>query len=182
MKTSRMKAWLLLPILAVILAVGYIAAGPFVAIHGIREAIREQDASELSRHIDYVALRSSFKQQLDDYLVRRAGPEAQSSLTGAVTLRMASGATGLLVDVLATPAGLAAILEGRNVWHRASSLRDSDAGVPQLPPDPLEGAKYAFESSSRFTATVINGDGQPVVFVLTRTGLRWKITDVSLPL
>ena len=50
------------------------------------------------------------------------------------------------------------------------------------PPDPLRDASYRFESPSRFTATVRNADGDPVVFVLTRDGLRWKLTDIQLPL
>ena len=33
-----------------------------------------------------------------------------------------------------------------------------------------------------FTATVQDGDGDPIVFVITRQGLRWRLTDIRLPL
>lgn len=170
-------------LVAVLLAIAAaLAAGPFLTINAIRTAVQEQDAAELSEHIDFPALRTSFRQQLDDYLARRAGPEMQGSLFGAMGLRMASSAAGGLVDAMASPAGLAAVLEGRGFLHRIGSFGENDrAGPPLPPPDPLKDAKYAFESPSRFTATILNRDAQPVVFVLTREGLRWKVTDVRLP-
>jgi Protein of unknown function (DUF2939) len=178
-----MKKWLVLALLIFALLAGYIAAGPFITVKAIRAAVREENAAELSKHIDFPALRSSFKLQLDDYLVRSAGTEMQSSMLGSVALRMASGATGGLVDTMATPAGLAAVLEGRGFWHRVDDMRrGDDAYAPTPPRDPLEGAKYRFESPSRFTATVSNADGDPVVVVLTREGLHWKVSDVQLPL
>jgi hypothetical protein len=179
----RMKKWLALIVLALVLVAGWIAAGPFITINAIRSAVKEQDAAALSRQIDFPALRTSLKQQIDDYVVRRAGQDVQSSLFGSIALQLASGATDGIVDAMATPAGLAAVMEGRNFWHRLSGQRSSSDAYATAPPrDPLEGAKYRFESPSRFTATLTNADGDPVVFVLTRDGFTWKVTDVRLPL
>lgn len=170
-------------ILVAALLLGYVIAGPYLTVRAIREAVKEQDTAALSEHVDFPALRSSLKLQLDDYLVRRAGADAQSSLLGSIVLRVASGATGGVVDAMATPVGLGAMLEGRNLWHRVNGSRNgADSYAPGPPRDPLQEAKYRFESPSRFTATVHDRDGDPVVFVLTRKGLRWKISDVRLPL
>ena len=178
-----MKKLLALLIVVAVLVAGGIAAGPFLAIKGIRSAVQEQDAAKLSEYVDFPAIRSGLKQQLDDYVVRRAGADMQSSLLGSIALRLASGATDGIVDVMATPAGLAAVMEGRNFWHRLNGDRVSTDSYATAPPrDPLEGAKYRFESPSRFTATLANADGAPVVFVLTRSGFSWKVTDVRLPL
>jgi len=178
-----MKKLIALAVVVLVLLAGWIAAGPFIAIHGIREAIREQDAARLSEYIDFPALRTSLKQQVDDYVVRRAGADAQSSLLGSVALRLASGATDGIIDAMATPAGLAAVMEGRNFWDRLNGARSEGDSYATAPPrDPLEDAKYRFESPSRFTATLANADGDPVVFVLTRDGFSWRITDVRLPL
>ncbi|GAB3384240.1 DUF2939 domain-containing protein [Lysobacter fragariae] len=180
---ATMKKWLILAGVLLLLLVGYIGAGPFLTIHAIRTAVKEQDSAALSRQVDFPALRASFKLQLDNYLVRRAGPEVQSSLLGSIALRMASGASSGLVDVAATPAGLAALMEGRNFWHRLDGRRHSDdLNIPAPPRDPLEGAEYRFESPSRFTATVHNASGDPVIFVLTRQGLSWRVSDVRLPM
>lgn len=175
------KKWLAL-IVVLVLALGWLAAGPFIAINGIRNAVQAQDAAKLSEYVDFPAVRSSLKQQVDDYVVRSAGADVQSNLLGAIALRLASGATDGIVDAMATPAGLAAVMEGRNFWHRLSGRRSGDGAYASAPPrDPLEGAKYRYESLSRFTATVNNADGDPVAFVLSRQGVRWKVTEVRLP-
>lgn len=178
-----MKKWLALVIVVLVLAAGWIAAGPFLAINAIRQAVKAQDAAALSEYIDFPAVRTSLKQQVDDYMVRRAGADMQSSLLGSVALQLASDATDGIVDMMATPAGLAAVMEGRNFWHRLSGQRSGEDAHATAPArDPLEGAKYRYESPSRFTATLDNADGDPVVFVLTRDGLAWKVTEVRLPL
>ncbi len=177
-----MKKWLVLVAVVLALMLGWLAAGPFLAINGIRTAVREQNAAKLSGHIDFPAVRTSLKQQFDDYLARRAGAEAQSSLLGAIGLQLASGASDGIVDALATPAGLAAIMEGRSLWKRLGGRRVAqDSGNAGAPPDPFENATYRYESLSRFTVTVPNADGDPVVFTLTRQGLAWKVTEVRVP-
>ncbi|QSX77442.1 DUF2939 domain-containing protein [Agrilutibacter solisilvae] len=178
-----MNKWIAIVGLVLLALLAWVGAGPFMTINDIRQAIQAQDAAAISRHVDFPAIRQSLKAQVEDYVVRRAGPEAQSSLLGSIALRMASGATGGLVDAAATPAGLAALLEGRNFWHRLDGSRSGqDAITPEPPHDPLAGAHYRFESPSRFTATVMNADGDPVIFVLTRQGFTWKVTDVRLPM
>lgn len=178
-----MKKWIALVVLVLALLIGFAAAGPFVAVNAIRDAVRTQDTAKLARHVDFASLRASLKAQLDDYVVRRAGPELQSNIFGAIALRIASGIAAGSVDAMVTPAGLGAMLGGRNLWHRVSGAGvggDSYRHAP--PPDPLKDPDYGFESPSRFTATVRDENGQPVVFVLTRDGFRWKLSDVRLRL
>lgn len=179
-----MKKLLLVAVLAFAAMIAWIAAGPFRTMDAIGRAVERNDTAELSRHVDFPAVRESLRAQLDDYLVRRAGVEAQASPLGAIALRIAGAASGGIVEALATPAGIGLALQGRDVWHRVSgggiSQADTYAHVP--PEDLLADASYRFESPSRFTATVPNRDGAPVVFVLTRSGLHWRVTDVRLPL
>jgi hypothetical protein len=179
-----MKKWLVVALLAFAAALAYVAAGPLLTINAIRGAIERNDTAELARHVDFPILRTNLRAQVDDYLVRKAGADAQANPFGAIALRIAGAAAGGVVDVLATPAGIGFVLEGRGTWHRISgggiSPSDTYAHVP--PDDLLADAEYRFESPSRFTATVRNRDGAPVVFVLTREGVRWRVTDVRLPL
>jgi hypothetical protein len=120
---------------------------------------------------------------LDDYLVRRAGIDVQSSLLGGIALQVAGGLTGAGVDTLVTPMGIGALLQGHQLWNRAlGQTTDGDTWSPPAPARPLHDAEKHFESISRFTATVRTADGKPVVFVLDRQGLRWKLTDIRLPL
>lgn len=181
---SKTKRRLVVLVAAGVLLLGYIAAGPFIAVDSIRGAIKAQNTAELARHVDFPMLRANLKAQFDDYLARRAGPDVQSSIFGAFGVRIASGVAAGSVDAMVTPAGLGAMLGGRTLWHRVSGagMVDGDTYQHAPPPDPFEGATYGFESPARFTATVRNDDGEPMVFVLTRDGLRWKLSDVRLPL
>jgi hypothetical protein len=158
----------------------WIAAGPWLTIHAMRGAIEADDAAALAEQVDFPALRASLKRQFADRIVRAAGAEAQSSVLGALAIRVATGAGSMAVDALANPLGLTALVQGRSAWRAAvGDVAPPDPGQPE--PRPFEGAEYRYESLSRFTATLRDDAGRPVVFVLGRQGLRWKLVDVRLP-
>ncbi|MFP7721620.1 DUF2939 domain-containing protein [Lysobacter sp. A3-1-A15] len=163
---------------------GYLAAGPFLTINAMRKAVETQNSAELSKHIDFPVLRRNLKVQVDDYVVRQAGPDVQSHPFGSIAVQIASGVAGGAVDALTTPAGVGAMMEGRGVLHRITGggIDRNDSVAHEPPDDPMEGASYGFESASRFTATVQDPAGNPTVFVLTRNGLAWRLTDIRLPL
>lgn len=179
-----MKKWIALPVFALLALLGWLAAGPFMTVNAIREAIQAEDTAALAQHVDFPALRQNLRAQVEDYLARRAGPEMQDNPWGAIALGLANSAIGGTVDALATPAGIGAVLQGRGLLHRISGggIDSNDSLAHTAPPDPLQDARYRFESPSRFTATVHSRDGDPVVFVLHRRGLRWKLDDIRLPL
>ena len=174
-----MKRWLLLLGVLLLSIAMYVASGPYRTIHAIREAVRAQDAAALSRQVDFPALRASLKAQLSDRLVRKAGPGLQSSVFAAFGLRVANGLIESAVDAMVTPMGLGAIIEGRKEWAYASNgFTQPDAGAST--PDAQE-IDSRFESPSRFTATMRDGSGAETRFVLTRSGLNWKLSDIRLP-
>ena len=176
-----MKRWIVLAV-ALLLALGaYVGAAPYLTVRAIRAAVKTQDAAALSKQVDFPALRASLKLQLNDRLVREAGPDLQSNLLGALGLSLAGGLIGGAVDTMVTPVGLGALMEGRKVWRRVDdglSSPDVPAGQPL---EPLHDAKYSYESLSRFTATIQDESGRPLVFVMTRAGLRWRLSDIRLP-
>jgi hypothetical protein len=175
-----MKKWIAL-LLVVLLALGaYVAVGPYLTVREIRSAIKAQDAAALSRQVDFPAVRASLKRQLADRLVRGAGAEAQANPIAAFGLTIATGVISTAVDGMVTPLGLAAMMEGRKVWKQVGDdFAPPDPATPV--PEPLHDARYRYESPSRFTATILDEDGRPLVFVMTRGGLRWRLTDIRLP-
>ncbi len=179
MPTGLKRALIAAGVLALLL-LAYVGAGPYLAINGIRKAMAEQDASALERHVDFPALRVNMKAHLEDYIVREGGGLAESGgLLGAIGLQIASGLGGTAVDAMVTPLGIGALLQGHAMWKRSTGQTvDGDTyGKPQ-PMDPLKDAKGRFESTSRFTATTTGIDGDPVVAVFQRQGLRWRLTDI----
>lgn len=177
------KRWLLLPVLVVVGLAGYVVAGPYFTIHGISQAVANRDTTQLQRYVDFPRLRVNLKAQLDDDLVRQAGSSVQSNLLGRFALQLASGISGAGVDTLVTPLGIGALLQGHSVWNRVTgNTVNADTYAAPTPARPLQDAKQRFESTRRFTATTRTGTGVPLVFVLTRQGLRWRLTDICLPL
>lgn len=187
-----MKKWLWLAAALLVALLAYVGAGPYLTMHAIRSAVEKQDAAALSRQVDFPALRTSLKAQLTDKLVREAGPDVQTSALGSIGLTIASSLIGGSVDTMVTPTGLGALMEGRKVWKRIGDglapsappppAEEADSTAVPATPRPFDGAKYRYESLSRFTATVHDDSGLPIVFVMTRDGLRWKLSDIRLPL
>lgn len=177
-----MKKLLALLLIALLALLGYVAAGPFIAIHGIRTAIEQRDVGALDRYVDFPAVRTGLRAQVEDAIARRAGADAHDHPLAALGLKLASGAAGTVADLVATPVGIAAVLEGRSVLRRFAAGDRADPFAGAQPERWMDDLAYRYESPSRFTATVRNPDGHPVVFVLTRDGLRWKVTEVRVPL
>lgn len=174
-----MKIRIALVLVALLALASYVVAGPYLTVRAIREAVKTGNHAALSDQVDFPALRVSFKAQLSDRLVREAGPDMQANAFGAFALTIAGGAINAAVDVMVNPVGLGAMMEGRSVWN---NVRGGFAAQPQAASYvPLKEPSYRYESLSRFTATVQDENGEPVVFVLTRDGLQWKLSDVRLP-
>lgn len=181
-----MKKWLVLVVLAVVLLLGYVAAGPYLTVRAIRSAVVKQDAAALSRQVDFPQLRASLKAQLRDGLVDAVGLDPQAGMLGSIGSAIAGGLVNGTVETMVTPLGLGALMEGHKTWRRISGglarpdLMDPSGSVAA--PEPLKDAQYRYESTSRFTATVHDDDGRPIVFVLTRDGLHWRLSDIRLPM
>lgn len=177
-----MRKWLVLAVALLAALLAWVAAGPFVAMHAIGKAVREENAAALARHIDFPPLRASLRDQLGDRIARSVGVDAKSGWLGALGTAVANEVAGGAVDLMVTPYGIGALIEGRKVWNRATGTpppRTPEGAAAR--PDPWRNAQRRYESTSRFTATVQTDDGAPVVFVLTRDGLRWKLSDIRLP-
>ena len=177
-----MKKWLLAVALLLVALVAYVAAGPYLAIHGIRKALAAQDVAALERHVDFPTLRLNMKAHVEDYLVRKGGGIAESGgLLGAIGMQIAGGLGNTAVDTMVTPLGIAALLQGHSTWMRASGQTvDGDTYGDPRPADPLKDATHHYDSLSQFTATVPNDQGRPVTVVFQRTGLRWRLSDIQL--
>ena len=177
-----MKKWIALTVVLLLALGAYVVAGPYLAINGIRTALIEQDTGRLERHVDFPALRVSIKAQMQDKLARRTG-DMQSNLAGAFALSIANNFVGSGVDAMVTPLGIGALLQGRSLWKKSlGETVDGDSYSKAVPVDPLKQAVRRYESPSRFTATVLDDDGKPMVFVFKRNGLRWKLADIRLPI
>lgn len=174
--------WLCLILVLLLGLVALWAAGPWLAMRGIDQAIAARSPAQLEKHIDFPALRVNLKAQLADRLVRAAGASAQSNRFGALALAGASSLVGASVDTLVTPAGLSAVLHGQGTWRKATGhTQSADTYAPPATPEPFAGVDWRYESLSRFSASRTDAAGHRTTFIFARQGLRWRLVDIQLP-
>jgi hypothetical protein len=161
------------------LMLGYIAAGPYLAINGIHNVVASGQYGELWRFIDFDQLRSSLRPQIQERIARgimgHTGTSQGAKAIGEVTAMIADPA----IDAMVSPQGIATLLEGSAFGNRVRGIVN-EQGQAQAT-DPLKGAATHFESPSLFTATAANAEGKPVVFEFRRSGLTWKLAGLRLP-
>lgn len=186
-----MKRLLVVVAVSLVAALAWVAAGPYLALRAMDRAIADRDAAALSRHVDFPALQANLRAQVEDAIARRVPAGAQGSVLGGLGVELATSMAGGAVEGLATPAGLAVLMQGRDAWGRLRTLTGTNAAAPPPPSDrdadatqastpSLSNATHHFESHDRFVATARDGQGRPVTLVLTRRGLRWRLSDVRL--
>ncbi len=172
-------------LLVVALAAGWFG-GPYLTVHGLSRAIEERDSARLERYVDFPQVRRSLHAQMNDYMVRRAGPALGSGPFASVLYGLGDQFSAAAVDTLVTPMGIAALLQGQSLWSAGTrQLHGNRArSTPsEGPAQPLREASHAFQSLDRFVIEVDRGPGQPPLrAVLAPQGLRWKVVDVQLGL
>jgi hypothetical protein len=63
-----------------------------------------------------------------------------------------------------------------------AAVHEPGRASPASSREPLRDVDYRYESPSRVTATVRDRQGGRVtVLVLTRSGIRWRLSDIRLP-
>ena len=177
---NKKTKWLLASAaLLLLVLLAFVAAGPWLAINGIRNVVASGDYGELWRFVDFDRLRENVRPQIQARIaggiIERAGPGSTSGAIAGVTDLISKPA----IDAMVSPVGVATLLRGTALVRQVTGDKDADGNARAI--DPLEGAKTAYVSPSLFTATVQNAEGQPVVFEFSRTGLSWKLTGIDLP-
>lgn len=179
---KKSKWGLALVVVALLATLGYVVAGPWIAINGIRKVAASGNVAELWRFVDFDQLRASVGPQLRERIARellaRVGagerPQTLAEVTEMISKRP--------IDALASPEGIQHLLRNNILTPARSAANGGNAANPVRPPsDPLKDAKTQFESASLFTATVPNANGKPLVFEFRRSGLTWKLTGLRLP-
>ncbi|KWA22023.1 hypothetical protein WT41_01315 [Burkholderia territorii] len=118
MTGSSGRAWRLKPLLIVVLAVavltaiGYAYASPYVALGRLKSAIDARDAQAVSEYVDFPSLRISLKQQVTEELMRRIDALKKDNPFAVIGALIGSALIGPLVDAYATPEGVAALMSG----------------------------------------------------------------------
>ncbi|HZF44982.1 MAG TPA: DUF2939 domain-containing protein, partial [Sphingomonadaceae bacterium] len=147
-------------LLALLLAVGWAFASPWIAMDGLRDAAREADRGSLEESIDFPALRASLKEQMREQIAQEAAKRGEANPMQGAGALLASGFLDGVVDSVITPDGMAALLV-------TGSL------VPMRDGKPAKEIDWAVErtglNSFRAVPKGENGKASPAL-VFTRSG------------
>jgi Protein of unknown function (DUF2939) len=99
-------------VIAVIAALGFGYASPYMALNSLKRAADARDAQTVNEYVDFPALRDSLKQQVTGLLSRRLDAHGGGNPLAAIGAMIGVALIGPLVDAYATPDGVAALLNG----------------------------------------------------------------------
>ncbi|KUY92098.1 MULTISPECIES: DUF2939 domain-containing protein [unclassified Burkholderia] len=143
-RARRLKPLLIVVLaVAVLMAIGYAYASPYVALGRLKSAIDARDAQAVSEYVDFPSLRISLKQQVTEELMRRIDAVKKDNPFAVIGALIGSALIGPLVDAYATPEGVAALMNGipprGNPGERPPEWSDPPSGAapgnaPAAPP------------------------------------------------
>ena len=160
-----------------VLVFGYLLAGPYIAVYQLKVAAENNDAEALAKHVDFVVLRDNLKTQMHDRLGRKMEKKALSNNPlAAFGAAFGSIMVDTMVDMYITPEGLVELMKGRKPalkGKRQAVTRSLDSTTELFP-----NALLSYESTNLFSITLPN---KGIKFLLSRNGLHWQLTNVTLP-
>ena len=146
-------------------------ASPWWTLQRMQSAVAHRDADAVSAQVDFPALRESVKSQI---LASMKGDPATADGTNPVAALGTSFAMAVvnpLVDLIASPRGVALMLEQGRIALAKQAPHASDANVaPERP-------RYAvnYRSWDRFAVKTEDGN-----FIFHRAGLwNWKLAGIE---
>ncbi|RDK03705.1 DUF2939 domain-containing protein [Paraburkholderia lacunae] len=99
-------------VIAVVAALGFGYASPYIALNNLKRAADARDAETVNQYVDFPALRESLKQQVTGLLTHRLDSHGNGNPLAAIGAMIGVALIGPLVDAYATPDGVAALLNG----------------------------------------------------------------------
>lgn len=155
--------------------IAYVYASPYLAVGKIRDAIEKRDAAALSEYVDYPAVKEDLRSQLNAIVAKKAKDDANNPFAAIGTL-LVGALIDKVVDNLVSPDGIASLFAGD------ADLSKSE-GIKSEKKDPFQSADVVkgYSGFSKFIVSVKDkgvADAVPIDFVLTRSGLSWKVSGI----
>jgi hypothetical protein len=162
--------------LALFAVIGWLYFTPYMALDKLQAAAEAGDATALNEMVDFPALRTSIKTEVQGAVSRGIQKD------GGVFAAAAAAVTGVIVEPVVnaavTPEGISLMMKGeRPTDDEAADRKDDDSWRE----DTKIGRRY--EASDRFVVEYRDrqsGD-ERISLVMQRDGLRWRLAGVRFP-
>ena len=164
------------PLFSLALCVGaaWLYFTPYMALNKLQAAAERGDAEALNEMVDFPALRTSLKSEVQGAVSREISKDAGNPFAA-----IGAAVTGALVEpavnAAVTPEGISLLMKGR---PPTDDEGDSDGGDGNWREDVKIGRRY--EAADKFVVNYRDretGDEQ-IALVMRRDGLRWRLSGV----
>lgn len=173
--------------LAAVVAVGYVAASPYLAVRAMRDAASAGDAPGVAKHVDFPALKDSLKASMTAVVMKSSNEvDADNPLAGAAAM-FAMAFMGPMIDAAASPEGLTMLMKHGTILQppvaAAEGMNQDQNENPDHTTATLD-ARMSYRDLSTFVVTLkdTSGSDAPLGLVFRRHGIAsWKLTSLELP-
>lgn len=159
----------------------YVISGPYLAIHGIKSSIKENDHDRLSTYVEFNLLRKNLKDQFNAVMLKETNKDTKNNPFSILIAGFASQIVDGLVDVYLTPSAIALLLDGKRSTNDTSPSSTETNPTDNKRMEPLKEYRTKFVSTDRFYIYTKGTHEEEITVVLQRFGLEWKITNIILP-
>jgi len=152
-------------------------ASPYWTLHQMKTAITEKDADGLSEHIDFPALRESFKGQMMTMMNKHIeSAEMANNPIAAMGQMMGAALVNQVVDAAVSPAGVMAMMEAGKVKPGARPTPEANEDAAK------ETIDYSVDYRGWSKVAISTSQQDAGKFILKRTGLwSWQLSALELP-
>ena len=156
----------------------YLYASPYIALHGIKTAVKQKDADKLSGYIDFPSVKQGIKDQVKAIMVKEIASSDEENGFEALGAMLATAMIDPIIDSAITPHGVALMFQGQ-----APDFGVADDSIQQEPQDKQINYQTSYLSVNRFKVQLNNtSNDQSISVIMHRDWLSWKITRIVFPL
>lgn len=155
-------------------------ASPYYTLQQIKSALAERNAEALAGHVDFPALRTSVKAQLEASMARSIAATAGSdNPLAALGQSIASAMLGKMVDTMVSPAGVVTLVNKSALSPQADTDTRADAPAGGAQKKAEYSAGYA--GVNTFVVRAKDGNAQEGALILLRHGVwGWKLSSIEI--
>ena len=153
---------------------------PYIRVFQIKSAVDQNDLDRLSEFVDFPILRQNLHENAKQMMNQTVSNGLKKNVFVWFGMNLASSFTEKMIDTIITPSVIAELMRGSMAsLHRSSQVKVITSDGEYVLSDPLKNAKLGYKSLSRFSILLTIEGGQHIEFILSRTGIEWKLTHIK---
>ncbi|RYZ92673.1 MAG: DUF2939 domain-containing protein [Moraxellaceae bacterium] len=203
------KQWTVAIVLLALIGLVWQVAAPYYTVYQIKTALKQKQYDQLVHYVDFELLKKNLHVQLQEKLEQRLALTKNNSFFGSLTASMAEQSIEYTLDQTINPHSIPKIMGSlkalqANIAQIDGWVNNVEVEVkaqPELMPKSLKSSlsglpshhatgsaqtmpkaewQYGFDSIRQFSVIQPISSGQSIHYVLTRSGLGWKLSNIVL--